>query len=82
MVFPIYVYGHPVLRKVTGNIDKDYKDLQQFIADMFETMYDSDGIGLASPQAGKSVRFLLSIPPRLRIKTLYLRISRRYLSIH
>ena len=59
MIFPIYVYGHPVLRKVTGNIDKDYKDLQQFIADMFETMYDSDGIGLASPQAGKSVRLFI-----------------------
>ncbi len=48
-----------MLRKVTGNIDKDYKDLQQFIADMFETMYDSDGIGLASPQAGKSVRLFI-----------------------
>lgn len=59
MVFPIYVYGHPVLRKVTGNIDKDYKDLQQFIADMFETMYDSDGIGLAAPQTGKSVRLIV-----------------------
>lgn len=59
MIFPIYVYGHLVLRKITGNIDKDYKDLQQFIADMFETMYDSDGIGLASPQVGKSIRLFV-----------------------
>ena len=59
MIFPIYVYGHPVLRKVTGNIDKDYKDLQQFIENMFETMYESDGIGLASPQVGKSVRLFV-----------------------
>ena len=59
MIFPIYVYGHPVLRKVTGNIEKDYKDLQQFIADMFETMYESDGIGLAAPQVGKSVRLFV-----------------------
>jgi len=55
MIFPIYVYGHPVLRKVAGNIEKDYKDLPQFIDDMFETMYVSDGIGLAAPQVGKSV---------------------------
>ena len=59
MIFPIYVYGHPVLRKVTGNIDKDYKNLQQFVADMFETMYVSDGIGLASPQVGKSIRLFV-----------------------
>ena len=82
MIFPIYVYGHPVLRKVTGNIDKDYKELQQFITDMFETMYDSDGIGLASPQVGKSVRLFIVDTTSIKERILYLRISRRYLSIH
>ena len=56
MVYPIYVYGHPVLRKKAFDIDKDYDDLEQLIKDLFETMYRSEGIGLAGPQIGKSLR--------------------------
>lgn len=59
MILPVYVYGHPALRKVTRNIDKDFKGLNGFLDDMFETMYDSDGIGLAAPQVGKSVRLFV-----------------------
>jgi len=59
MTYPIYVYGHPVLRKVAEDIDKDYPDLQQLIDDMFETMYKSEGVGLAAPQIGKSVRIFV-----------------------
>lgn len=60
MVYPIHIYGLPVLRKVALPIEKDYKDLQQFIADMFETMYKSeDGIGLAAPQVGVSIRLFV-----------------------
>ncbi|MBN2610959.1 MAG: peptide deformylase [Bacteroidales bacterium] len=59
MVYPIVVYGSPVLRKVAGKIDKDYPNLQKFIADMWETMYKSDGVGLAAPQIGKSVRMFV-----------------------
>lgn len=59
MIFPVYVYGHPVLRKVAGDIDKDFKNLKGFLEDMYETMYASDGIGLAAPQIGKSLRLFV-----------------------
>ncbi len=59
MIYPIVVYGHPVLRKVAEEIDKDYPDLGQFISDMFDTMYFSEGLGLAAPQVGKSIRIFV-----------------------
>lgn len=59
MIYPIVVYGHPVLRKVAEDIDKDYPGLEQLIADLFETMYHSDGLGLAAPQIGKSIRIFI-----------------------
>lgn len=59
MIYPIVIYGHPVLRKVAEEIDKDYPDLDKFIVDMFETMYFSEGIGLAAPQLGKSIRIFV-----------------------
>jgi len=59
MTLPIYVYGQPILRKVAVDITKDYEGLNQFIADMWETMYKSDGIGLAAPQVGKSIRLFV-----------------------
>jgi peptide deformylase len=59
MVYPIFVYGNPVLRKVAKKIDKDYPGLQQFIKDMFETMEVSDGLGLAAPQVGRSIRLFV-----------------------
>ncbi len=59
MIFPVSIIGSPVLRKAAKNIDKDYKDLSKFIEDMFETMYESDGVGLAAPQVGKSIRLVV-----------------------
>jgi peptide deformylase len=60
MIYPIHLYGHPVLRKVAVAITKDYPKLEQFIADMYETMYKSeDGIGLAAPQVGVSIRLFV-----------------------
>jgi peptide deformylase len=59
MTYPIVVYGHPVLRKVAEDIDSDYPGLDQLIADLFETMYHSEGLGLAAPQIGKSVRIFV-----------------------
>lgn len=59
MILPIYLYGHPVLREPAKPIDKDYPELKQFIADMFETMYNADGIGLAAPQVGVSIQLLV-----------------------
>ena len=59
MIYPIVVYGHPVLRKVAEEIDKDYQELSQLISDLFETMYYSEGLGLAAPQIGKSIRIFV-----------------------
>ncbi|MBR4114432.1 MAG: peptide deformylase [Bacteroidales bacterium] len=64
MIRSIIAYGNPVLRKVSSDIDKNYPDIQQLIADMFETMYASDGVGLAAPQIGLSIRlFVIDATP-------------------
>lgn len=59
MVLPIYLYGHPVLREETEEIDPDFPDLKKLIDDMWETMYHSEGVGLAAPQIGKSIRLIV-----------------------
>ncbi len=59
MIYPVYVYGHPVLRQVAKEIDRSFPHLDKFIADMFDTMYNSDGLGLAAPQVGRSVRLFV-----------------------
>jgi peptide deformylase len=59
MIMPVVAYGHPVLKKVAAPIGPDYPDLQQFIADMWETMYVSDGVGLAAPQVNRSIRLFV-----------------------
>lgn len=56
MILPIYIYGQPVLRKEAQDISTDYPDLKQLIADMFETLTASEGVGLAAPQIGKAIR--------------------------
>lgn len=59
MIYPITVYGDPLLRKVAKAIDPDFEDLKKLTDDMFETMYYSDGVGLAAPQVGKSLRIFV-----------------------
>jgi len=59
MVLPVVAYGDPVLRKKSQNIDKDYKNLQELIDNMFDTMYDSNGVGIAAPQIGKDIRLFV-----------------------
>ena len=59
MTYPIVVYGHAVLRKVAEEIDQSYPGLNQLIDDLFETMYNSEGLGLAAPQIGKSIRIFV-----------------------
>jgi peptide deformylase len=59
MIYPIYVYGHPVLRKKAVAISPDYPDLKKLINDMFQTMYASEGVGLAAPQIGLSIRLFV-----------------------
>lgn len=59
MILPVYVYGHPVLRKESEEIDEDYEGLEKLIDDMWQTMYHTDGIGLAAPQIGKNIRLMV-----------------------
>src|SRR5664279_3356859 len=59
MIYPIVVYGSPILRKKTPIIAQDYPNLKKFVVDMFETMERSDGIGLAAPQVGKLLRLFV-----------------------
>lgn len=59
MILPIYVYGQPVLRKVAEDITPDYPELQQLLADMWDTLAESEGIGLAAPQIGRAIRVVI-----------------------
>jgi peptide deformylase len=59
LIYPIIIYGDPVLRKKTEEIDIEMPELKQLIADMFETMYAANGVGLAAPQVGKAVRLFV-----------------------
>jgi peptide deformylase len=64
MIYPIVVYGSPVLRKKATPVLQDYPNLMQFVSDLFETMEKSDGIGLAAPQVGRSIRiFVMDASP-------------------
>lgn len=85
MKLPIVAYGDPVLRKVADEIDEDYPNLKQLIADMFETMYAANGVGLAAPQVGLPIRlFVIDATPfaeDVEEEKEILRSFKRYLSI-
>ncbi len=59
MILPVYLFGSPVLRKKAVEVDQNYPGLSTFIEDLWETMYNSDGVGLAAPQVGKSIRIFV-----------------------
>lgn len=59
MIYPIVAYGDPVLKKRAENIEKEYPGLDKLIDDMYETMYSSNGVGLAAPQIGLSIRLFV-----------------------
>lgn len=59
MILPIYILGMPVLRKVAQDIPTDYPELDTLLADMYETLDKSEGIGLAAPQIGKDIRVVV-----------------------
>lgn len=58
MILPIYIYGHPVLRAENATVTPDYPGLQELIENMKETMYHTQGIGIAAPQVGVNVRIV------------------------
>ncbi|MBK7374875.1 MAG: peptide deformylase [Ferruginibacter sp.] len=59
MTLPIVAYGSPVLRKVCDDITADYSNLDKLVADMWETMYNSNGVGLAAPQVNVPIRLFV-----------------------
>jgi peptide deformylase len=59
MVLPIVAYGHPVLRKMAEDVTPEYPELKKLIADMWDTMYSSNGVGIAAPQINKAVRLFV-----------------------
>lgn len=59
MILPIVAYGDPVLRKRAEDVPRDYPKLDELIENMFETMYNASGVGLAAPQVGLSIRLLI-----------------------
>lgn len=59
MILPIVAFGHPTLRKVATDISPDYPALTELIANMWETLYNSNGVGLAAPQINHAIRLFL-----------------------
>lgn len=59
MILPIVAYGHPTLRKTAVDIEPDHPGLKELTDNMFETMYSSDGVGLAAPQVNQSIRLFI-----------------------
>jgi peptide deformylase len=59
MILPVYLYGHPVLREEALDVPGDYPDLKKLVANMFDTMYHAEGVGLAAPQIGLSLRLIV-----------------------
>jgi len=59
MILAVYLYGQPILRELTKDITPDYPDVEKLVSDMFETMYNADGVGLAASQIGLPARILV-----------------------
>lgn len=59
MILPIVAYGDPVLKKVGVDINKEYSNLDALLENMFETMYNASGVGLAAPQIGLAIRLFI-----------------------
>jgi peptide deformylase len=59
MILPVVAYGHSLLRKKCESITKDYPELDKLIADMWETMYHTNGVGIAAPQINKAIRLFV-----------------------
>ena len=60
MIIPIVAYGDPVLKKLAGDISEEYPNLDTLIENMFETMYEAAGVGLAAPQIGRDIRLFIT----------------------
>lgn len=68
MVLPVYVYGMSLLRRTSEEIEENYEGLNQLVEDMYETMVATDGVGLAAPQIGRSIRLFVIDATRMEIE--------------
>lgn len=59
MKLPVYLYGHPVLRKVSEPLEAGTPGIKELVAEMFDAMYESEGVGLAAPQIGRNIRLVV-----------------------
>ncbi len=59
MILPVVAYGSPILRKICENITPEYPELSKLLADMWETLYNSNGVGLAAPQVNRPIRLFI-----------------------
>lgn len=68
MILPIVAYGDPVLKEETIDIAPDHEGLESLIQNMWETMYNAEGVGLAAPQIGQSIRLFIADTKQLKLK--------------
>ena len=81
MILTISAYGNPILRKETEEIDKDYPNLQKLIGDMFDTLANAEGVGIAAPQVGLPIRvFVIDLSPLAEDKPEYLDYRRIFIN--
>lgn len=59
MILSITAYGDPVLKKRADEINAEYPQLKELIENMYRTMYNAEGVGLAAPQVGLSIRLFI-----------------------
>ena len=59
MIYPIVIYGNEVLRKQCEEIAPDYPEVKKLVEDMFQTLGEAEGVGLAAPQIGKAIRLFI-----------------------
>ena len=82
MVLPIYAYGTKVLRKTSDDIDPSYEGLTDLINNMWETMYNAHGVGLAAPQVGLSIRLFLIDTTQIEDENEEIGIKRIFINAH
>jgi peptide deformylase len=83
MILPVHIIGSSVLRKIADDIDENYPGLSELIQNMYETMYSSDGIGLAAPQVGISIRlFIVDASPLAEDEPELIDFKRTFINAH
>ncbi len=81
MILPIYAYGQPVLKKVAKDITPDYEGLSELVGNMWETMENANGVGLAAPQIGRDIRlFVVDSSPMLEDHEKHLGIKKVFIN--